>query len=178
MHDDRPLSGDWYDLRAWWRVRRLLVREPELSLEGRPRLGVSAVAFARFLWILLPTALLGLLAAGVALLPDRPESAYEQTARLAEDLRTETLAASAVPGTPEASEGTRRQLAVASAMAFLTLGQPLVDDAARALAAERYRALLASAQRSLSPAQFERRKAGFARELRAAARKLRWLERL
>lgn len=178
MNDERVLTHGWFDFRAWWRLRAQLVREPERSLQGRSGNGQSAVAFARFLWILLPTALVGLLAGAAALQPERGDSAYEQTATLAMELREETLAMPSPPGRPDASETVMNRLAWSTTLTMLSFGQPIVSSKEQDAAAERYRELLESHREALSPAQFERRKAALANELRASARKLRWFERL
>ena len=145
---------------------------------GRAGNGQSAIAFARFLWILLPTALVGLLAGAAALQPDRGESAYEQTAALALALRDETLAVPLPSPRPDASEQARDRLALSTMMTMLAFNQPIVGKEEQDAAAVRFRSLLDAHRSVLSPAQFERRKAVLARELLAASRKLRWLERL
>lgn len=178
MNDERVLPHGWFDFRAWWRLRGRLVREPERSLEGRAGNGQSAVAFARFLWILLPTALVGVLAGAAALQPDRGDSAYEQTAALAMALREEALGMPPPPSRPEAPESAADRLAWSTAMTMLSFGQPMVSAGEREAAAVRVRDLLDSHHQTLSPAQFERRQRILANELLAAARKLRWFERL
>lgn len=175
--NDRYLTSGWFDFRAWWRLRGLLVREPERSLDGAARNGYTPRGFARFLWIILPTALIGLLAGVAALQPDRPESSYEMTARLAEALREETLAAAPPPARADAGEAKLEPLEWRTALVLLELNQPLAAEQ-RDATATRYRATLEAHRAALSPAQFERQKARLADRLRATERKLRWMDRL
>lgn len=192
-YQEPRLTAAWYDLRAFLRARRALLRDPALALQGEAALGFSARAFARFLWIVLPFGVLAGLATINGLLLEQPNQVFDLNADAAAELRAKIApdealwaAAGIEPGRAdniseadrEASAEARKTLARALVMPLVALDNAQIGDAERAATVERIEGALRAASEGQPPIVQLQLALRLEKRLQSAEKRLRFLRRM
>lgn len=85
VRDPGAIRGSWFDALAFIGAWKRLRREPRLAIAPPGELGITAMGFARFLWVIVPTVVLSTVAAVSTWVVEPPKSSVFELARTSYD---------------------------------------------------------------------------------------------
>ncbi len=138
VRDPGAMAGSWFDALAFFGAWARLRREPRLAVAPSGELGITAMGFARFLWIVLPTVVLSAVAALSAWVVELPKSSVFELSRSSYDeIRAAIAADLPTPDRPMASGSADwKRFHSRSFTALFLLREGVVDAAARRAAVD------------------------------------------